>query len=422
MISLRTPRTAVAVILGLSVSVLVACGGSTTSSNASGGGNQGKSEKSSSPYLWYITTDTTGPTAVLGKAEVAGAKVAVKDVNAKGGIRGRKVELKVVNDTDDPTKAVSLLQKQLSSGNPPDFVYPGASSSVSLSLLPILTRNKILSMGGTVSTELNDPKKFPYFFGGSPPGKDYVPTFVKTAKNKGYHKVGMIYSNDATGKSSLKLYKDALDKAGIQFVSASYPSDSLDMTSQLQKLQGEKPDALIVDGYGAPALYVLRGRAQIGWDVPAYGDQLASATPIAGKLKAAQVKNYRVILEKSVLKDQPQHPDLPKVIKEIKQDPDGKYLPAVGIALYGTTYDLLQYVDYVAEHQKTTDTVKLAKAFEHFKTPAKVPWVTRGPDSQYAEFTYTPTDHFVTTKASSFKYVRPGSYDNDGFFVPGKGF
>ncbi|TYC09014.1 ABC transporter substrate-binding protein [Actinomadura syzygii] len=396
-------------VLGTIVGTAAACGGGSADSAGSG------------PFVFYVSIDTSGPTAVLGGGLLAGARTAIKDINAKGGIGGRQIKLEVANDQNNPTKAVSELQRRLAKGKP-DLVYPGGSSAVSMSMLPILTRDKVLSVGATSSIQLNDPKKFPYHFGVTPPSSAYVPTFVQLAKEKGYKKVAMIYSDDATGQSSFKQYEGPVKQAGIELVSASYDTTALDMTPQLQQLRAQKPDALIVNGYGTAVLYVLRGRAQIGWTLPSYGDQLASPSPIAGKVTAAQIKNYQVIMQTSSLVGDRQHPGLAPVIKEFQTSDGAKFLTQTGVAVFTTTYDLLQFVAYEAGQEKTTDGQKLAKAFEKFKTPANPPWVGKGPNGEVTKYEYTPSNHFPMTSATSFKYVQPGTYDADGFYVPGKGY
>ncbi|MFI0408024.1 ABC transporter substrate-binding protein [Actinomadura sp. 3N508] len=368
-----------------------------------------------------MSIDTSGPTAILGGGLLGGARAAIEDVNAKGGINGRKIKLEITNDQNNPTKAVSELQRRLAKGKP-DLVYPGGSSAVSMSMLPILTRDKVLSVGATSSIQLNDPKKFPYHFGVTPPSAAYVPTFVQLAKQKGYKKVAMIYSDDATGQSSFKQYEAPLKQAGIELASASYDATALDMTPQLQQLKAQNPQALIVNGYGTAVLYVLRSRAQLGWTLPSYGDQLASPSPIAGKVTAAQIQNYQVIMQTSSLAGHEQHPGLGKVIQAFKASDSAKFLTQTGLAVFTTTYDLIEFVAHVAAQEKTTDGEKLAKAFEKFRTPATPPWVGKGAKGEVTQYEYTPTNHFPKTSATSFKYVQPGTYDADGLYVPGKGY
>ena len=407
--------------LSRSMKILTAMAMGTIVGTASACGNGSADSAESGPFVFFVSIDTSGPTAILSGGLLAGARAAIKDLNAKGGIGGRTIKLDISNDQNNPTKAVSELQRRLAKGKP-DLVYPGGSSAVSMSLLPILTRDKVLSVGATSSIQLNDPKKFPYYFGVTPPSGAYVPTFVQLAKQKGYKKVAMIYSDDATGQSSFKQYETQVKQAGIELVSASYDATALDMTPQLQQLKAQNPDALIVNGYGTAVLYLLRGRAQLGWNLPSFGDQLASPSPIAGKISAAQIRNYQVIMQASSLEGAHQHPGLAQVIKGFQSGDGAKYLTQTGIAVFTTTYDLLQFVAYEAGQQKTTDGMKLAKAFEKFRTPAAPPWVGKGPKGEVTKYEYTPDDHFPQTSATSFKYVQPGTYDANGFYVPGKGY
>lgn len=405
----RGTKILTAMAMGTILAAVTACGSGSADSAGTG------------PFVFYVSIDTSGPTAILSGGLLGGARAAIKDINAKGGINGREIKLEVSNDQNNPTKAVSELQRRLAKGKP-DLVYPGGSSAVSMSMLPILTRDKVLSVGATSSIQLNDPEKFPYHFGVTPPSAAYVPTFIQLAKAKGYKKVAMIYSDDATGQSSFKQYEKQVKQAGIELISAGYDTTALDMTPQLQQLRSQNPDALIINGYGTAVLYLLRGRAQIGWNVPSYGDQLASPSPIAGKVTAAQIKNYQVIMQTSSLAGDEQHPGLAKVIAAFKSSDEAKYLTQTGLAVFTTTYDLLQFVTYVAGREKTTDPAKLAKAFEKFKTPANPPWVGKGPNGEVTRFEYTPSNHFPKTSATSFKYVQPGTYNADGLYVPGKGY
>src|SRR5699024_4959152 len=172
----------------------------------------------------------TGATSTLNRGLLSGIKVAVDQANAAGGIGGREVELIENNDQNDPTSAVSALQEQINSGNKPDLVYPGGSSAVSLSLLPITTREEILTIGATVASQLNDPESFPYHFGTAELTNAYVPPFGQIAAEQGFEKIAMIFANTPTGQAAEAAYREDLEAAGMEFVSVGYQPDALDMT------------------------------------------------------------------------------------------------------------------------------------------------------------------------------------------------
>ncbi|WP_433414367.1 ABC transporter substrate-binding protein [Microtetraspora malaysiensis] len=402
----------------ISLSALLAL---TLSACGASGSDGASGDDADKPFIVYFTGDYSGAVSTNNASLDAGIKIAAEEFNAAGGINGRKIVVETANDQNDPTKAVSLLQQRLSSGSKPDLVYPGSSSAVSLSLLPILSRQKILSVGGTVSTLLNDPAKFPYHFGISSPGKDYAPALISEAKAKGYKKIAMLYSNDATGQSSAEIYKEAVEGAGMQFVEARYEATALDMTSQLSQLRAQDPDALILNGYGAAALYVMRSRAQIGWDVPSYCDQLASGFPYMKNLDAGQLKNINVVVSTATLASTEPHPGLAGFIEKIKKGPAADGISSTGVGLYTTGHDALALIVYAAQQAKSTQSDKVKAELEKLPQPTGAPlWYSGGPAGQYVQYAYTAQDHFPTASEETFQYVAPGVFDGDGFYASGK--
>lgn len=406
-----TRRTALLAVMSMAVvATTAACGGSESAK-----------AKDAGPFRVYVSIDLSGPTKSYSAPIVAGLKLAADRINKDGGIQGQKVEVEAVDDQNNPTKAVSLLQKRLSDGQKPNLVYAGGSSSVSLSLLPVLSRNKILSMAGTVSNVLNDPAKYPYHFGVSAPGKAYAPAQAEEIKKAGHKKVGMIYSNDATGQSTFKLYEEALKAVGVELVSATYEATALDMTSQLQQLKAQRIDALIVNGYGTAALYVFRGRAQIGWDIPTFGDQLSSSFPLVKNLKATELTNVKIVTSSTSVVDGNQSALVPDLIAAIKAGEDAKILPVMGYGIFLTGYDLLELANEAAKQAKSTDPDKLKAALENLKQPAvPMPWLSSGKDGDAVIFKYSADNHFPTAGPKMLVFVEPGSYTEDGLYQPGK--
>src|SRR5699024_10254201 len=147
-------RTVVSLVaVGMASVTLAACGSDSSDADAD----------SDKPFPFYMSADQSRPTKSYTEAEIGGIQAAIDKINANGGFEGRKIQFEAVDDQNDPTKAVNLLQKRLSSGDKPDLVYAGGSSSVSMSMLPVLTREKVLAMSASSAATLNDPEKFPYF-------------------------------------------------------------------------------------------------------------------------------------------------------------------------------------------------------------------------------------------------------------------
>jgi branched-chain amino acid transport system substrate-binding protein len=103
---------AMSTVAVLSVSVLAACSGSSTSSSGSSGANTARSN-STAPITIGASLSETGDFSADGLAFEKGYKLWAKDVNAHGGLLGRKVELTVLNDNSDPNQVVTNYQTLL---------------------------------------------------------------------------------------------------------------------------------------------------------------------------------------------------------------------------------------------------------------------------------------------------------------------
>lgn len=419
-------RRAAAVAASLPLVVLAACGSSSSSgAGSSSATTAAANESAKGPYEFLYSGDFTGATQTYTQAEVAGLKIAAAEINAKGGILGRQIEIVTDNDQNDPTTAVNLLEQKLSSGTKIDAMYPGGSSEVTQALLPITTRNKILTIDATSDTALNDPAKFPYHFGDSESVAQTIPPFVKLAQSKGWKKVAIIYGNDTTGQAVQSGYAQALKAVGIDTVTAAYQDSSLDMTPQLSALQADHPDALIISSYGVPSIYVVKSRAQMGWfSTPAYGDLITSAMPLAKLMPAAALKNYFAQASETTLASNPDaqaDPALQKMISDAKAMGYSAQLSGVGAGLLAVGFNVLQLIHYAAVQANSTDGPSVAKALEHLKQPSGPypPWVVYF--GKYGGFNYSPTNHFPTVNVANFAYVPPGTNNADGLLVPGTG-
>lgn len=387
-----------------------------------GGQQLGEESSSDGPYRVFFTADMTGPTATLSRALLSGMKVAVDDVNAAGGIGGREVELIDNNDQNDPTSAVSALQELINSGRTPDMVYPGGSSAVSLSLLPITTREEILTIGGTVASQLNDPEKFPYHFGTAELTDAYVPPFAMIAEKEGFRKVAMIFANNPTGQAAEAAYRDEIEAAGLEFVSVGYQPEALDMTPQLEQLRSQNPDALIFEGYGTPVQYLMRSRAGMRWDVPSYSTQTSSTYPFVSDFSDEQLEGVRVIQSNWTVDEGETPTEMVEFIEKVKELPEGDTLEETGVRLPAVSAATFQLAAWAAEtNGGKTDAESIIETFYN-DLPEEggdaTPWVTdaKGPNP----YRFTPEDHFPLSPPEIFLYIEPGMYDDGGMYVPGK--
>jgi branched-chain amino acid transport system substrate-binding protein len=271
--SLRNGRLIGSALLAVAVATAAATG-------ASGAAAKAKTKaKASAPLRIMVSATLSGATGqdVAGAMEAGAAKAAVAQINGSGGIGGRKIALTVVDDTGDPTIAVSKLQAAISSKAAPD-VYLPTSSAVEAATLPLVTRHKILSFGITQTSTSGNPSTNPYNFDVVAPSAAVAAKLCSTAASRGYSKVGLLYSNSAFGATIGPLIQSSCQGKHVSVSSEQFDTTSLDMTAQLEALKSDGVNALIVDSYGSPTTYILQDIQRIGWNVPVLGDTAVASS------------------------------------------------------------------------------------------------------------------------------------------------
>jgi branched-chain amino acid transport system substrate-binding protein len=260
-------------VAGLAMSALAACGSGDASSAAGGevliGG------------LWA----TSGPQAVYGDYFGNGARLAVKDINADGGIDGKKIKLEVEDTRALPEPAVSAFQKLV--GNDVKMVLSSFSSQT-LALMPIATSRKIpVINGGAQSNALGDAGDF--LLNTIPLVKNESDILAKyLVDEKKFTKAAVIYTSDDGGTSARNSFADAYEADGGQIVAEeSGQYQGTDYRSQLTKLRDSGADVLVIGAFGEDTNNIVSQVREIGWDVPMANTSWA-AIPAVLANKAAE--------------------------------------------------------------------------------------------------------------------------------------
>ena len=210
---------------------------------------------------------TSGAQAVYGDYMSNGSGLAVKDINAEGGIGG-EVPLRLeVKDTQAlPEPAVSAFQKLVGDGA--KFVLSSFSSQT-LALMPIANSRHIpVVNGGAQSDALGEQGK--YLLNTIPLLANESDVLAKYLHDEeGYSKAAIIYTSDDGGKAARDDFKKAFTAEGGQVIAEeSGEFQGTDYRSQLTKLRGSGADVLLIGAFGQDTNNIVSQVREVGWDVP----------------------------------------------------------------------------------------------------------------------------------------------------------
>ncbi|WP_234732106.1 ABC transporter substrate-binding protein [Acidocella facilis] len=322
--------------------------------------------QSESPVKIGNIDPRTGTYAALGENQIRGATMAVDEINKKGGILGRPVQLLVEDSQGLPGPAVSKAQKMVSQDKV-NFLMGSVSSAVSASLAQFSSQHNLLYIdtGGHADPITGKNCTWNTF-------RTCSTTWLETAAdfNLLYQKFGkkwfFITPDYAFGHSLHDDYVAQLTKAGgVSLGNALAPLGTTDFSSYLIQARAAKPDVLICLQAGDDLVNVLKQAVQFGMNtqMTIAGAQqeleVLEALPPAARLGWWTFEWYW---------NQPGVPHLEDFVAAHKAKYDGK----VPTARTWFGYASAHAIALAANQAKSLDSLKVVRAMEGLVLPPEV--------------------------------------------------
>jgi branched-chain amino acid transport system substrate-binding protein len=186
----------------------------------------------------------TGAVALIGGQATKGIIFAIDEANAKGGVRGHKLELKIEDDQAKPEQSIISFNKLADLTNPP-VVFTGFSGP-SVALAPLATRRKIVTVNAAAQSNALG-KAPPYLINTIPTIGYEIEILCKWAANKGYKKFAILFENGTSGISGRDDYRKYCGDAGMTLVGEeSNQFGQTDFRPALLKIADAKPEVMLV--------------------------------------------------------------------------------------------------------------------------------------------------------------------------------
>lgn len=212
----------------------------------------------------------TGPASFLGDPEKRTLEMYVEDLNAKGGINGQKVELKIYDDAGD-ANAARTFATRLVEEDKVAAVIGGSTTGTSMAMIPVFDDAKIpfISLAGAVQI-VSPVKKFTF----KTPHTDLMACekIFEDLKKRNLLTIAMISGTDGFGASMKAQCEAAAPKMGINIAhQESFGPRDTDMTPQLTNIKGKAGiQAVVVPGFSQGPAIVTRNYKQLDMKLPLY--------------------------------------------------------------------------------------------------------------------------------------------------------
>jgi len=232
------------------------------------------------------TLDLSGPINFWGVPARNGMEMAVDEINAAGGIHGRKLRLVVEDMAYDPKKAVLATEKLLTRDRV--FAVIGSMGTVTTAAtMPLVLRRGVPHLFPIAPSELFALPFNHLKFASFVPYYDDVRNSLKyLMANRRYGRIGVLYQDDDFGSEILRAVRDQLEAAGVRPVSVqSYKRGATDFSSQIARLKADEADLVVLGTIVRETVGAMTAARNLGWN-PAFLVSQAGysvAVPALGK-------------------------------------------------------------------------------------------------------------------------------------------
>lgn len=329
--------------------------------------------------------ETSGFIASLGGPGLEGAQLAIEQVNAAGGVNGRKLVLVNVNSESDNTKTVSGAKRLIEQENVVAIIGPMSSGSA-FAVTDTVEKSRVPMIANGASRGIVLPpeqKRFSFLA----PLTDVVVlgVIIKDMQARGIKRIALLNSDVAFGTAGRDSLEKALGGTGITLVAKeTFGNADTDMTPQLTKIRASDAEATVLWATGAGLAIATRNHRALGIKSPLY---LSHAANDFNYLRLAGEAANGVLLPSSkiyVTDALPASDPQKAVVENFVKAYEKKYgKPPATFA--GNGYDAAMLI-VGAIRRAGADPVKVRDAIE----------ATRDHVGVTAVYSYAPDDHFGT--------------------------
>ena len=317
--------------------------------------------------LGYNGDLSASPSAQSGQAAVLGMEAAIADINAAGGVLGRKLTLITRDDVSQPPKSIQNMS-DLVDNEKVVAVFGPTNSGNAMAWKHIANQKKIPVLGnvgsGTDITKPMSPGADNYMFRVSMVDRQQVAALMAyVKKNAATSKVvGLMAETTGYGQGGLKDMEEIATLQGIKPAAIErFGVGDTDMTSQLSKLKSAGVDTVVVWAQGTPIAQLIRSMEKINYfpiTLTSWAADNITFYDAAGKTLAEKPIFMRTVSESKT-------PAQQKLFDRI-----GSKLKAPGsfsFALHG--YDSVLILTQAIKQANGTDGAAVRVALEELKTP-----------------------------------------------------
>ncbi|HET7201352.1 MAG TPA: amino acid ABC transporter substrate-binding protein [Burkholderiales bacterium] len=314
----------------------------------------------------------TGALAGNGKAALIAMEIWKDDVNAKGGILGRKVEFVYYDDQTNPSTVPGLYTKLLDVDKV-DLVVSGYGTAVIAPAMPLMMQRNMCFMtlfGLDPNGKFDYDKYFQIMPAGPQPGVGWTKPFFDAAMTlrQKPRTIALVGADAEYPHNALQGARVHVKRLGLKVVyDKTYPPNTVDYAPIVRAIQATNPDLVFVASYPPDTAGMVRAANEVGLKTQMFGGGMVGLQYASLRTQLGPLLNGVVNYEMYAPEVGSKFPFLDKILAKYREralkegvDPLGTYLPPYA-------YAMMEVVQQAVEGTRGLDQAKLA-AYIHAHT------------------------------------------------------
>jgi len=219
----------------------------------------------SAPVKIGIGIAQTGTLGGGGKAALLALQMWVEDVNGRGGLLGRKVELLAYDDQSNPATTPGIYTKLLDVDKVDLLIAPYGTVPTA-PIMPLVKQRGLLLMGN-FSFQVNHTVKHDMWFNNAPWGDatSWTEGFLRIGQNIGAQTIAFIAADQEFAQNLANGAKEIAKKSGLKTVyEQNYPPATVDFSAMIRAIRAARPDMVFVCSYPNDSVAIVRAVNEIG--------------------------------------------------------------------------------------------------------------------------------------------------------------
>ena len=217
------------------------------------------------PIKIGMSMPQTGPLGAGGQAALLALRMWVEDVNAKGGLLGRKVELIAYDDQTNPANVPGIYTKLLDVDKVDLLIAPYGTVPTA-PIMPLVKQRGLLLMGN-FSFQVNAKVQHDMWFNNSPwnDASSWSDGFIRAGQKAGAKSIAILAADQEFAQNLANGARDLAKKANIKSVyDQNYPPATTDFSSLIRGIRAARPEMVFVMSYPNDSVAIIRAVNEIG--------------------------------------------------------------------------------------------------------------------------------------------------------------